>query len=179
MWCFRNLSPAVSVLHVSLHRCHRSLGDFSFQQSPKFGRFWALLKALRVGCIWWPQWDPLSRSQKSQTSYLSTGSLRHDFISLLLWVVTLALAGEEPYLMNMGISQEDELTCSGEIYGAGPCSNRGQHPDAAEGFLCPTIQVLLLRMESKKALPQSLMLENLEEGPFKNREIVPARNVNC
>lgn len=34
-------------------------------------------------------------------------------------------------------------------------------------------------MESEKALPRTPVLANLEEDPFGNSEIVPARNVNC
>lgn len=48
-----------------------------------------------------PQRDALSRSQKVR-HLTSLGSLRHDFISCCLWVVTLELTEGEPYLMNTG-----------------------------------------------------------------------------
>lgn len=54
------------------------------------------------------------QDQSKSDILTSSGSLRHDVLSCFLWVVTLVLTEEEPYLMNTGRFRKTNRFVEGE-----------------------------------------------------------------
>ena len=89
-----------SIIQISVHFCqHAQWFRWFGKTSWHPGLCW--IPSWELSGFYGPKWNPLSRSQKVR-HFTFSGSLRHDFISCCLWVVTLELTEGEPYLMNTG-----------------------------------------------------------------------------
>ena len=84
---------------------------------------------VRAVWIWW--W----RSQK-----VTSGSLRHDFMSHCLWVVTLELTEGKPYVMNTGSTSKMNSFLWSELCDINiMCSDKRQH--LSRGNICRRVFV--------------------------------------
>lgn len=106
-------------------RCHSFVSSHRSKICPQHAqwKWWFGRTGWDIGLCLIPLWElagfdgpsEIHCQDHSKSDILtSSGSLRHDVLSRFLWVVTLVLTEEEPYLMNTGRFRKTNRFVEGE-----------------------------------------------------------------